>query len=48
MNTRTLDDGTTNERSITNRELIKFYQFKRTILFFDEWGFYLLLLTLYK
>jgi hypothetical protein len=36
------------ERSITNRDLIKFYQFKRTVLFFDEWGFYLLLITLYR
>jgi hypothetical protein len=36
------------ERAISNRDLIKFYQFKRTVLFFDEWGFYLLLLTLYK
>lgn len=33
---------------VSKRDLIKFYNFKRTILFFDEWGFYLLLLSLYK
>lgn len=33
---------------ISKRDLIKFYNFKRTILFFDEWGFYLLLISLYK
>jgi len=36
------------ERALSNRDLIKFYQFKRTVLFFDEWGFYILLLTLYQ
>jgi hypothetical protein len=41
-------DGRTQERTISNKELIKFYQFKRTVLFFDEWGFYLLLISLYK
>lgn len=38
----------TEQRQIGNLDLIKFYSFKRTILFFDEWGFYLLLLTLYR
>lgn len=38
----------TQERNISNKELIRFYQFKRTVLFFDEWGFYLLLVALYQ
>ena len=33
---------------ITKVDLIRFYTFKRSILFLDEWGFYILLLTLYK
>jgi hypothetical protein len=41
-------DGKTLERAISNKELIRFYQFKRTVLFFDEWGFYLLLIALYQ
>ena len=41
-------DGKAQERTIRSKELIKFYQFKRTVLFFDEWGFYLLLISLYK
>lgn len=36
------------QRENRDLDLIKFYSFKRTILFFDEWGFYILLLTLYR
>jgi hypothetical protein len=34
--------------NLTKEDIIKFYKYKRDFLFYDEWGFYFLLLFMYK
>lgn len=36
------------DNNLTKSKLILFYRYKRTFLLFDEWGFYILLLFMYK